>query len=282
MTDDAKQVIRLALEEDLPQDSDATTDWLISKSEYGEAWIEARQAAVVAGIDIVLEVFRAVDTKLAIEVLSANGDRVKPMQRVLTVAGSAASILKAERTALNFLSHLSGIATHTAALVEMAKPYGTKVWCTRKTTPGWRKMEVDAVRAGGGDTFRASLGERVLVKDNHLGLIGGIDGLRRALEASPNRSEILRDGKLEVSSLDELDQAIEMGWTKILLDNFTPDEVHAAVQKHAHHAALEASGGINRSNLLDYSKTGVEAVSLGELTHSIRAADFALEVSWKR
>jgi nicotinate-nucleotide pyrophosphorylase (carboxylating) len=275
-------VIRLALEEDIPRNLDVTTDWLIPASEYGKAWIESRQEAVVAGIEIVREVFSEVDSALSIEMLSRDGDRVKPLQKVLTCAGSAASILKAERTALNFLSHLSGIATHTETLVEIAKPYGTKVWCTRKTTPGWRRMEVDAVRAGGGDTFRASLDEHILVKDNHLGLIGGIEGLRRALEVSPNRSEILRDGKTEVSSLDELDQAIEMGWTKILLDNFTPDQVREAVLKHAHHAELEASGGINRSNLIDYAKTGVEAVSLGELTHSIRAADFALEVSWKR
>ncbi|MCC6476022.1 carboxylating nicotinate-nucleotide diphosphorylase [bacterium] len=282
MTEEVLQVIRLALQEDLPRNSDATTDWLISRSEFGEAWIEARQHALVAGLEVVRGVFREVDAELRVEVLSHDGDRVAPMERVMTFAGSAASILKAERTALNFLSHLSGIATHTATLVEMTKPYGTKVWCTRKTTPGWRMMEVHAVRAGGGDTFRSSLDERILVKDNHLGLIGGMDGLKRALSSASNRDEILREGKTEVASLEELDQAIEMGWTKILLDNFTPDQVREAVRKHAAHAALEASGGINRANLVEYAKSGVEAISLGELTHSVRAADFALEVSWKR
>ncbi|MCB1061092.1 MAG: carboxylating nicotinate-nucleotide diphosphorylase [Calditrichaeota bacterium] len=273
-------IIRLALEEDLASGVDVTTDWLVDPELIGEAWIEAREDAVISGIDIVSEVFKAVDSEIVVTPLCDDGARVRPLNRVISVYGKARSILKAERTALNFLTHLSGVATKTAELVDATRAFGTKIWCTRKTTPGLRKLEVAAVRAGGGDTFRDSLFEKILIKDNHLGVIGGMESLAKRFEEDPDAQLNMREGKIEVASLYELDLAVRMGWKQILLDNFTPEQVREAVERCATVASLEASGGITHENIRDFAATGVEAISIGQLTHSVRSVDFALEVDW--
>jgi nicotinate-nucleotide pyrophosphorylase (carboxylating) len=274
------EIIRLALEEDLAGGVDVTTDWLVDPALVGEAWIEAREDAIISGVGIVADVFKAVDPEITVTALCEDGAHVRPLNRVISIYGKAGSILKAERTALNFLTHLSGVATKTAELVDMTRAFGTKIWCTRKTTPGLRKLEVEAVRAGGGDTFRDSLFEKVLIKDNHLGVIGGMESLAKRIEDDPESQHNLRDGKLEVASLYELDLAIKMGWKQILLDNFTPEQVREAVERYAKVASLEASGGITHENIREYAATGVEAISIGQLTHSVRSVDFALEVDW--
>lgn len=273
-------IIRLALEEDLASGVDVTTDWLVDPELIGEAWIEAREDAIIAGLESVRDVFAAVDPDVMVTPLCEDGARVRPLNRVVSIFGKARSILKAERTALNFLTHLSGVATKTSELVELTRPYGTRVWCTRKTTPGLRRLEVAAVRAGGGDTFRASLFEKVLIKDNHLGVIGGMESLAKRLEHDADAQINLREGKVEVASLYELELAVKMGWKQILLDNFAPEQVREAVERYARGVSLEASGGITTENIREYASTGIEAISIGQLTHSVRSVDFALEVDW--
>ncbi|MBL0060281.1 MAG: carboxylating nicotinate-nucleotide diphosphorylase [bacterium] len=280
MITEQTEIIRLALEEDLASGVDVTTDWLVDPSLVGEAWIEAREDAIIAGIETVRDVFAAVDPDVLVTPLCEDGARVRPLNRVVSIYGKATSILKAERTALNFLTHLSGVATKTAELVEVTRPYGTKIWCTRKTTPGLRRLEVEAVRAGGGDTYRDSLFAKVLIKDNHLSIIGGIDSLAKRLVGDPDASLNLADGKIEVASLYELELAIKMGWKQILLDNFAPEQVREAVERFSKDVSLEASGGITAENIREYAATGIEAVSIGQLTHSVRSVDFALEVDW--
>jgi len=273
-------IIRLALEEDMASGVDVTTDWLVDPELVGDAWIESREDAVISGLDVVKGVFATVDPEIKFTALCEDGARVRPLNRVVSIYGKACSILKAERTALNFLTHLSGVATKTSELVELARPYGTKIWCTRKTTPGLRKLEVAAVRAGGGDTFRDSLYEKVLVKDNHLGVIGGMESLARRLDGDPDALLNLRDGKIEVASLYELELAVRMGWKQVLLDNFTPEQVREAVEHYGKEVSMEASGGITTDNIREFAATGVEAISIGQLTHSVRSVDFALEVDW--
>ncbi len=281
MTTETLDIVKLALEEDLAGTlTDVTTDWLVDPELQGEAWIEAREDAHIAGLGVAHEVFLAIDPQIIFTPLCEDGDRVRPLNRVASVYGKAVSILKAERTALNFLTHLSGVATKTAELVSLTKPYGTKIWCTRKTTPGLRRLEVSAVRAGGGDFYRDSLFDKVLVKDNHLGIIGGIEGLARKLDINGEPDARVKDGKVEVASLYELELAVKMGWTQILLDNFAPEQVREAVERYGKDVSLEASGGITTDNIREYAATGVEAISIGQLTHSVRSVDFALEVDW--
>ncbi|MBK6910088.1 MAG: carboxylating nicotinate-nucleotide diphosphorylase [bacterium] len=280
MITEQMEIIRLALDEDLAGGVDVTTDWLVGPDVKGEAWIEAREDAIVSGLDIVRNVFLAVDNDLMVTPLCEDGARVRPLNRVISVYGHANAILKAERTALNFLTHLSGVATKTSELVELTRAYGTKIWCTRKTTPGLRRLEVAAVRAGGGDTYRDNLYEKILVKDNHLGVMGGMDVLAKKVEHDPAAMLNLEAGKVEVASLYELELAVKMGWRQILLDNFAPEQVREAVERYSKVVGLEASGGITTTNIRDYAATGIEAISIGQLTHSVRSVDFALEVDW--
>lgn len=282
ITEETKNIIRLALEEDLAERGDITSDWLIGEELTGDGWVEARQDAVVSGLTAFKEVFMAVDSSLEVTLLCEDGANVKPMNRVATIAGNAKSILKAERTALNFLSHLSGVATRTAELVAATREWNTQILCTRKTNPGLRELEVAAVRHGGGDTFRANLSEAVLVKDNHLGMIGGVEGLEELLRSSDEHKDYLISGKLEVLTMYELETAVKMGWKQLLLDNFTVEQVAEAVERWGNVVHLEASGRINESNLTDYAATGVHAISMGVITHSARIVDFSLEVEWKR
>lgn len=280
MITEQTEIIRLALEEDLASGVDVTTDWLVDPALVGEAWIEAREDAIIAGLETVRDVFTAVDPEVLVTPLCGDGARVRPLNRVVSIYGKAVSILKAERTALNFLTHLSGVATKTSELVDVTRPYGTKIWCTRKTTPGLRRLEVAAVRAGGGDTFRDSLFAKVMIKDNHLSIIGGIDSLAKRLIDDPDADINLAEGKIEVASLYELELAIKMGWKQVLLDNFAPEQVREAVERFSKEVSLEASGGITTENIRDYAATGIEAISIGQLTHSVRSVDFALEVDW--
>ena len=282
ITEETKNIIRLALEEDLTDDKDVTTDWLIRADQTGEGWVEARQDAVVSGLLPFKEVFLMVDPTIEVTLLCEDGAQVNPLNRVATVSGKAAAILKAERTALNFLSHLSGVATKTAEFVAATSEWKTDILCTRKTNPGLRELEVVAVRHGGGDTFRKNLAEAVLVKDNHLGLIGGVEGLGEIIKASQEDLGFLTSGKLEVQSMYELELAVKMGWKQILLDNFTVEQVTEAVDRWGEAVSLEASGGIHEENLKEYAATGVHAISMGAITHSVKIVDFSLEVDWNR
>ncbi len=280
-------LICAALAEDLPDGRDITSEFFTGESARGDGWIEAREPAVLSGIDVAAEVFRVVDESLRINVLMHDGERVDKLERVLTISGPARSILRAERTALNFLTHLAGIATETREFVDATKPWGTEILCTRKTLPGLRELQVAAVRHGGGKAYRTNLADAVLIKDNHLSIAGGLGAIREHLlklkRESPEAYRVtLADGKIEVSSPAEIEQALEMGWTHLLLDNFTPTEAAEAVRRWGTHVYLEISGGVSRKNLEEYARTGVHAISVGALTHSVKAVDFSLECEWRR
>jgi nicotinate-nucleotide pyrophosphorylase (carboxylating) len=275
-------LIREALAEDILAGRDVTTDTFTEFDIQAFSWIEARESAVVSGLTVAADVLRTVDDTLELTPLVEDGASVGPMQRVLEIRGRMVSILKAERTALNFLCHLSGIATRTREFVAIARPYGTQILCTRKTTPGLRDLEVAAVRHGGGDAYRTNLSDAVLLKDNHLGVLGGMEGVRWRLaeleRATPgSAAAVLRKGKVEADTPEELAAAVEMGWRQILLDNFSVAEARAAAQAWGKVAYLEVSGGVNAGNIRDYAATGVQAISIGALTHSSKATDFSLE-----
>jgi nicotinate-nucleotide pyrophosphorylase (carboxylating) len=280
-----EQLIRVALAEDIAGNRDATSDLFVDPEVTGNAWIEAREECVVSGLDVAAAVFAAVDIGLRIKKLAENGALVQRMQHVMEISGPASSILKAERTALNFLTHLSGIATHTRKFVDATRPWKTIVLCTRKTLPGLRELEIAAVRHGGGDAYRTNLVDAVLIKDNHLGIVGGMAGVKQRMaeigRAHPEELErLLATGKIEASSLAEVAEAVEMGWKQILLDNFVPADVAEAVKRYGKKAYLEMSGGVNLSNAAEFAATGVHAISVGALTHSSKAVDFSLEVEW--
>lgn len=276
-----------ALAEDMIDGRDMTSDLFIPAATQGAGWIEAREDLVVSGLTAAREVFLKVDADLRVELLVRDGARVDRLERVLTVSGRAGSILKAERTALNFLGHLSGIATHTSRFVDATSTWNTTILCTRKTTPGLRDLEVQAVRDGGGDAYRTNLTDSVLIKDNHLGINGGMAGIAVRLTELKTRDaaladRVLRQGKIEAGSLSELEQAVSMGWKQILLDNFSTADAATAARRYGDKVFLEISGGVNLGNVASYAETGVHAISIGAVTHSSRAADFSLEVEWRQ
>jgi nicotinate-nucleotide pyrophosphorylase (carboxylating) len=280
-------LIRAALAEDLTNERDLTTDFFVPENTTSKGWIEARVHGVVSGVQVVEAVFKTVDDSLSIEHLVSDGEEVKPLAHLLNMTGRATSILRAERTALNFLCHLSGIATLTSQFVERTRQWHTQILCTRKTTPGLRELEVAAVRHGGGEAYRTNLSDAVLLKDNHLEIIGGMSGVERQLHEMKRKDRqaaehLLAAGKIEVSSLEEIEHAHAMGWRQMLLDNFAVADVATTVRHWGNKISLEVSGGVNLENVADYAATGVQAISIGALTHSAKAMDFSLEVEGRR
>lgn len=271
------RVVRQALEEDLGW-GDVTTDSLIDPTLRASGRIVARETGVVAGVEVAARVFTLVDPAVEVTANRADGDPVQPGDTVLTIAGPAAALLRAERTALNFLQRLSGVATQTARYVERLEGLPAKVIDTRKTTPGLRSLEKYAVRLGGGHNHRHGLGDGVLVKDNHLVALrlegaGIAEAVRRARERVPHTIKI----EVEADTLDQVQEAVEAGSDLILLDNMSPEELRAAVQFVDGRAVLEASGGITLETIRSVAETGVDLISVGALTHSVRALDLSLD-----
>ncbi|MBU1985144.1 carboxylating nicotinate-nucleotide diphosphorylase [bacterium] len=284
--DRLEEVICTALAEDLIGNCDLTSDHFVPADTVGNGWIEAREEAVVSGLEATVAVFRAVDADLSLRILVSDGALVHAADRVLEIHGSAGSILRAERTALNLLCHLAGVATATRAFVKATAEYGTRILCTRKTTPGLRILEVAAVHLGGGDAYRTNLSDSVLLKDNHIGMLGGMSGVRARLEQikseDPNlAARLVSEGKIETATMDDIAAAVELGWRQILLDNFPVSEVQTAVRRWGDRVFLEVSGGVSLANVREYAATGVHAISIGAITHSSRAMDFSLEVEWR-
>jgi nicotinate-nucleotide pyrophosphorylase (carboxylating) len=282
----AEIIIQIALAEDLADKRDITSDLFIPPSARGTGWIEAREDCILSGVHLCAKVFETVDPALCVQVIAENGVGVERNQHILEIEGPASSLLRAERTALNFLGRLSGVATRTYACVNAVKPWGTKILGTRKTTPGLRDWEIEAIRHGGGDVYRSNLTDNILIKDNHLGICGGMRGIQQCLSEIKARSEqeyakVLQSGKIEAGSLMELDTAVAMGWKQILLDNFSSNDVQQAVDRYGKQVFLEVSGGVSESNIEQYAATGVQAISIGALTHSSRSVDFSLEVNWR-
>ena len=278
-----RTLIRAALREDIGP-GDVTTKALIPKSKKAGAIILAKGDGVLAGAALISEVFRAVDSGIKIKWMKKDGSRVRRGVVLCRIKGSAASILKAERVALNFLSHLSGIASITNVFVRRIHGTGAKILDTRKTTPGFRELERYAVQVGGGVNHRMGLWDEGLVKDNHWKLVGNSRNVERAIQKNRKRKWVVEISK---ENLRMLDSIIKARPKVILLDNFSPLELKKIVARikqftnvRARRAVplLEASGGIRLNNVRQIAKTGVDRISVGALTHSAPALDFSLEI----
>ena len=267
-----------ALDEDLLPLGDLSAA-LLPPAATAQAEFVVRSKGVIAGIACATEAFRQVDPAVTVTWHVADGDAVTARQVLGTVTGPLAPVLTAERTALNFLGHLSGIATRTRAFVDAAAPL--RVWDTRKTTPGLRSLEKAAVRAGGARNHRGNLSDWVMFKDNHLTALGIVDAVARARDTWPGRTV-----HVECEHIDQLVEALDAGADAVLLDNMSPDEVRAAVVVATEHAAahgtrralLEVSGGITLETVGSYAHTGADVVSSGSLTNSSPVLDIGLDI----
>nr|WP_286198598.1 carboxylating nicotinate-nucleotide diphosphorylase [Mesorhizobium sp. BR1-1-16] len=267
-------LVRATLLEDLGRAGDLTTDAVVPADALTEARLVARQEGVVAGIDLVRLAFRLIDEKIAVEVARVDGTQVAPGDLIATISGPARGILTAERTALNFLCRLSGIASATSAIVASVAGHKAQIVCTRKTTPGLRAVEKYAVRAGGGANHRFGLDDAVLIKDNHIAIAGGI---RPALERAKAHVGHLVKIELEVDTLDQLAEALELGVDAVLLDNMDPAMLTRAVAMVDGRAITEASGRVNPTTAPTIAASGVDLISVGWLTHSAPILDIGLD-----
>jgi nicotinate-nucleotide pyrophosphorylase (carboxylating) len=268
-----REVVARALAEDLEPDGDLTSS-LLPTNATATARFVARADGVLAGRLCALETFAAVDPSLSVEWLLADGSRVAPGHEVARVSGRFASILTAERTALNFLGHLSGIASLTDRYVQAAAG-GARIWDTRKTTPGLRAVEKAAVRAGGGRNHRGNLSEWILLKDNHLAGLGITEAIATARDRWPGRTV-----ECEADTIEQFEEAMTAGADLILLDNMTVEQVVTCVEKRgdARCPLLEVSGGVNLDTVAAYAQTGVDLIAVGALTHSAPVLDIGLDV----
>lgn len=267
-------LVELALQEDLGP-GDATSAAVIPATARGRARIEARENLVVCGLFVAAEVCRRVDPELRFETLCSEGQEVGPYARLATLSGSLHSILAAERTALNFLGRLCGVASLTRRYVECVAGTRARVVDTRKTLPGWRGLDKYAVAVGGGLNHRIGLFDGILLKDNHVAAAGGVaEAVRRARANAPAGLRV----QVEVESEAQVEAALAAGADFLLLDNRSPDEVRRIVERWHGQALFEASGGVSLDNLAAFAKTGVERIAIGALTHSAAAVDVALEI----
>jgi len=270
-----EDVVRRALLEDLGRMGDLTSEATIPVDAVGRAHVVARAAGCVAGLAPALLAFELVDERLQARPCVHDGQRVAAGEVLAVVEGPARGLLTAERTALNLLGHLSGVATTTAGVVDAVAGTGATVVCTRKTTPGLRALEKHAVRAGGGGNHRFGLDDGILIKDNHVALAGGV---RAAVEGARRRAGHMVRVELEVDGLDQLDEALALGVDAVLLDNMSLDELREAVARCRGRAVTEASGGIRPDTAAAIAATGVDLLSIGWLTHSAPSLDVALDV----
>ena len=269
-------IVRTALLEDLGRAGDITTDAIVPAEATVEAVIAARQPGVLAGLDAALLAFELVDPALRIEQLCDDGARIARGETVARISGRARGVLGAERTALNLLSRMSGIATATRGLADAIASYKAKIVCTRKTTPGLRTLEKEAVRLGGGANHRFGLDDAMLIKDNHIALAGGV---RAALERARRHAGHLVKIELEVDTLDQLAEALEVGVDAVLLDNMAPETLRRAVTMVDGRAVTEASGRINLETAPAVAATGVDLISSGWITHSAPILDLGLDIN---
>ena len=269
-------VVRAALLEDLGRAGDITTGAVVPAEATVEAVIAARQPGVLAGLDAALLAFELLDPALRIERRRIDGDRISRGEPVAHISGRARGVLGAERTALNLLSRMSGVATATRALADAVAGYKAKIVCTRKTTPGLRVLEKEAVRFGGGANHRFGLDDAMLIKDNHIALAGGV---RQALERARRHAGHLVKIELEVDTLDQLAEALEVGVDAVLLDNMTPEDLRRAVAMVDGRAVTEASGRITLETAPGIAAAGVDLISSGWITHSAPNLDLGLDIA---
>lgn len=269
-------LLRAALREDLGTAGDITTLATIPASAIGTAIAVAREPGIVSGIEPFVRTFAMLDPNIQAERRVRDGDRVERGTAIVTLHGPLRPILSAERTALNLFCRLSGIATATRRFVDLIAGTHAQILDTRKTTPGLRALEKQAVLDGGGRNHRFGLYDAILVKDNHVAVAGGVGAaVRAARKAAGHHVEI----EVEVDSLGQLDEALEAGADSILLDNFSVDDVQTAVERVAGRVPLEVSGGIDEHNVRAIALAGVDRISIGALTHSVKALDVGLDVN---
>lgn len=267
-----RDILERAFKEDMPM-GDITTDCTVREDERSKAFLIAKGEGVIAGLQIAAEAFRMLDPAVKIEEFVQDGDYVEKGTRLLYVEGNSRALLKAERTALNILQRMSGIATATRMYAEKIIGYKAKVVDTRKTTPGLRLLEKYAVRTGGGSNHRLSLSDGVLIKDNHIKASGGIQNAVMAAKASvPHTVRI----EVETETLDQVKEALDSGADIIMLDNMSPALMKQAVEIIGGKALTEASGNITLENIEQVAAAGVDIISVGAITHSVKAMDISM------
>ena len=265
-------LVRSALLEDLGRAGDLTTDAIVPADAQAELRLVARQEGVLAGLDMARLAFRALDAQSRFEPVLRDGSELAPGQEIARIHGSARAILTAERVALNYLCHLSGVATATASIARAIADTGARVTCTRKTMPGLRALQKYAVRVGGGSNHRFGLDDAVLIKDNHIALAGGVaEALARARAGVGHMVQI----QLEVDTLEQLEVALSLGVEVVLLDNM--DTLRTAVSMARGRAVTEASGRITPETARAVAETGVDQIAVGWITHSARVLDIGLD-----
>jgi nicotinate-nucleotide pyrophosphorylase (carboxylating) len=267
-------IVKLALAEDLGAAGDVTTDALIDADADGRWAIRAREDGVVAGLDVATFAGWMVDPDIQYQIAVPEGAVVRAGETIMEIEGAVRSVLTAERTMLNFIGRLSGVATLTRLYVDAVDGMGVIIASTRKTTPGLRALEKRAVRLGGGGAHRYGLNDAMLIKDNHIAAAGGVvAAMQRARQAASHLTAI----EIEVDSLEQLKQALPLAPSAILLDNFSLADMKAAVKLAKGQALLEASGGITIESVFAVAETGVDVISIGALTHSAASLDIGLD-----
>jgi nicotinate-nucleotide pyrophosphorylase (carboxylating) len=268
------EIIRLALNEDILT-GDITSESTIQDNVLAKAYFLSKDNGIVAGLDVACSVFHAIDQEIIFKKLISDGSEISNGQIIAEVEGKARSLLTAERTALNFLQRLSGIATNTSRYVKAVADYKAVIVDTRKTTPGWRVLEKYAVRVGGGRNHRFGLYDAVLIKDNHIAIAGSIiKAVAMAKERIPHTMKI----EVETENLNQVAEALKSDVDIIMLDNMSLDKMSEAVRLIDGKALVEASGGVRLENVVDIAKTGVDLISIGALTHSAMPLDISMEI----
>ena len=268
------KIIELALLEDLSL-GDITSDTIFTPENRAKAAIRAKEDLVLCGMDVAKTVFHAVDPDVIFTPLKKDGDNVKKGEVVLELTGSTLSILKAERTALNFMQRMSGIATASREYAAIGKRYGVMIVDTRKTQPGLRRLDKYAVRTGGARNHRISLADSVMIKDNHIAAAGSITAAVKKIKDVIGHTPKV---EVETTTLDEVKEALNAGADIIMLDNMTPEQIAVCKKEIAGRAIIEVSGGVNKTNLEAYCAVRPDVISMGALTHSVPAKDLSLKI----
>jgi nicotinate-nucleotide pyrophosphorylase (carboxylating) len=269
-------IVRHALEEDLGRAGDLTTDGVVEADSQARAAFVARKPGVVAGLDVAAAAFALLDDRVRMTVERPDGAHLEAGDAIAVVDGPARAILTGERTALNFLGRLSGIATATAGMVAAVDGHEAHIICTRKTTPGLRMLEKYAVRVGGGMNHRFGLDDAVLIKDNHVALAGGIESAVSRVRA---RAGHMVKIQVEVDTIEQLEQLIPLGVDAVMLDNMDPDTMRKAVAMVDGRMLVEASGGVTPETVAQVAAAGVDLISSGALTHSVTVLDIGLDIA---
>lgn len=269
----ADELIKMALREDISNE-DVSTNAVLKGFKRGKADLICKQDGVICGLPVFERVFKILDENIGIKFLAKEGEKVKRSQHIAEITGDMRVILQGERTALNYLQRMSGIATYTAQVAELLKGSKTKLLDTRKTTPNMRIFEKYAVKVGGGNNHRYNLSDGVLLKDNHIGAAGGI---KNAVKAAKEYSSFVRKIEIEVETLDGVKEAVEAGADIIMLDNMSVEDMTAAVKYIGGRALTECSGNVTKENIKNILSTGVDFVSSGALTHSAPILDLSLK-----